>query len=170
MTINYKERIESNPAVMLGKPCIKGTRLTVEYIVQLLSEGISAMDIQSSIHSEIALEDVFACLSYAKMHLAGAEITNVVNEPIISYTSKNTLPITIRTKYQIDTSHIVSFKVPDSIPSGEYDIELQLFQANNRYDLPIEYATGGGDFMALSGIWKDLDIDQVKLRELAWKR
>ena len=40
--MDYKLYIESNPAIMLGKPVIKGTRLTVEMILQKLSEGATA--------------------------------------------------------------------------------------------------------------------------------
>ncbi|MCB0737049.1 MAG: DUF433 domain-containing protein [Bacteroidetes bacterium] len=39
------ERIEINPSIMLGKPVIKGTRITVEIILRKLSEGASFQDI-----------------------------------------------------------------------------------------------------------------------------
>lgn len=39
--MNYTEYIESNPDIMLGKPVIRGTRITVELIIQKLSEGAS---------------------------------------------------------------------------------------------------------------------------------
>jgi len=39
------ERITLNPKVMAGKPVIKGTRLTVEYVLNLLAHGATAADI-----------------------------------------------------------------------------------------------------------------------------
>ena len=42
---NYKNRIESNPEVMLGKPVIKGTRISLESILRKLSEGASIDEI-----------------------------------------------------------------------------------------------------------------------------
>jgi uncharacterized protein (DUF433 family) len=39
MPINWEERITLNPAVLAGKPVVKGTRLAVEFIVGLLAEG-----------------------------------------------------------------------------------------------------------------------------------
>ncbi len=37
--MDYKKYIERNPSIMLGKPIIKGTRITVELIIRKLSEG-----------------------------------------------------------------------------------------------------------------------------------
>ena len=39
------DRIEINPAVMLGKPVIRGTRIPVEFIIRKLSEGASEADL-----------------------------------------------------------------------------------------------------------------------------
>ncbi|MBL7191762.1 DUF433 domain-containing protein, partial [bacterium] len=36
--MNYRDRITTNPKIMLGKPVIKGTRITVEMIIRYLSE------------------------------------------------------------------------------------------------------------------------------------
>jgi uncharacterized protein (DUF433 family) len=38
--MNYRERITADPDIMLGKPIIKGTRITVELILKKLSEGM----------------------------------------------------------------------------------------------------------------------------------
>ncbi|MBA2563439.1 MAG: DUF433 domain-containing protein [Chitinophagaceae bacterium] len=56
--------IESNPAVMLGKPVIKGTRLTVELILQKLSEGATTEEVINA-YPSLKPEDIFAVLAYA---------------------------------------------------------------------------------------------------------
>lgn len=38
--MEYRQRIESNPCIMLGKPVIKGTKITVELILKKLAEGL----------------------------------------------------------------------------------------------------------------------------------
>jgi uncharacterized protein (DUF433 family) len=54
------ERITTNPAVMAGKPVIKGTRLTVEYILNLLAHGASIGDILEE-YDGLSPEDIQAC-------------------------------------------------------------------------------------------------------------
>jgi len=62
--MDWKDRIEANPAVLLGKPIIKGTRLAVELIIDLLAAGWSAQRIVAN-YPGISEEDVHACLAYA---------------------------------------------------------------------------------------------------------
>ena len=64
MKVNWKRYIETNPAVMLGKPVIKGTRITVELILEKLAEGESEQAILES-HPHIARKAIQACLAYA---------------------------------------------------------------------------------------------------------
>ncbi len=58
------ERIELNPKVMAGKPVIKGTRLTVQYILNLLAHEATIDEILSE-YEGLTREDVLACLLYA---------------------------------------------------------------------------------------------------------
>ena len=58
------ERIALNPKVMTGKPVIRGTRLTVEYILNLLAHGATATDILQE-YDGLAPEDIQACLLFA---------------------------------------------------------------------------------------------------------
>ena len=58
------QRIEINPHVMLGKPVIRGTRLSVDFIVGLLAEGWTEADIERN-YPSVSHEDVTACLHYA---------------------------------------------------------------------------------------------------------
>ena len=64
ITIDYKNHIESNPSVMLGKPVIKGTRLTVELILQKLSEGASTEQLIVA-YPSLKVNDILAVLAYA---------------------------------------------------------------------------------------------------------
>lgn len=57
-------RITVDPRVMVGKPVIRGTRLTVEYILKLLASGATVADILDEYHG-ITPEDIRACLLFA---------------------------------------------------------------------------------------------------------
>ncbi len=58
------ERIVINPAILVGKPVIKGTRLAVEFIIDLLASGWSNEEILRN-YPGISREDIQACLAYA---------------------------------------------------------------------------------------------------------
>ena len=62
------ERISLNPKVMVGKPVIKGTRLTVEYILNLLAHGSTVQDIVSE-YKGLSKEDIQAWLLFATRSL-----------------------------------------------------------------------------------------------------
>jgi uncharacterized protein (DUF433 family) len=62
--MNSKERVENNPKIMMGKPVIKGTRITVELILRKLSEGFSMKDLLDA-YPNIKAEDIQAALAYA---------------------------------------------------------------------------------------------------------
>ena len=66
------ERIELNPKVMMGKPVIRGTRLTVEMIVRKLSEGATEGDLLTA-YPRLSQEDIRAALGYAADTLAHEE-------------------------------------------------------------------------------------------------
>ncbi len=63
------ERIAYDPKIMVGKPLIKGTRLTVEYILNLLAHGSSATDILDE-YEGLTPEDIQACLFFASQSLS----------------------------------------------------------------------------------------------------
>ena len=58
------ERIEVDPEVLAGKPVVRGTRLAVEFILELMAAGQSEHDILSN-YPRVTREDLLACLSYA---------------------------------------------------------------------------------------------------------
>jgi uncharacterized protein (DUF433 family) len=60
----YKERITINPAIMVGKPVVKGTRIPVERVVAHLANNPDLTDLFAA-YPELTVEDVKACLQYA---------------------------------------------------------------------------------------------------------
>lgn len=74
------DRIELNPKVMVGKPVIKGTRLTVEYILNLLAHGATADEITSE-YQGLTLADIQACLLFATRSLASTAFMPLTAEP-----------------------------------------------------------------------------------------
>lgn len=71
MTIN--DRVEINPKIMLGKPVIRGTRITVELIVRKLSEGAKEADLLDA-YPHLTVDDIRAALAYAADSLAHEEV------------------------------------------------------------------------------------------------
>ncbi len=64
MDINYQDYIVSDPQIMLGKPCIKGTRLTVELILRKMAQGTTIPDLLE-MYPNLRQETVLAVLLYA---------------------------------------------------------------------------------------------------------
>lgn len=62
--MNWEPCIEINPEVLVGKPVIKGTRLAVEFVVELLANGWSRDQIVGN-YPDITNEDINVCLAYA---------------------------------------------------------------------------------------------------------
>lgn len=60
----YADRIVLDPEILAGKPVIRGTRLAVEFILELLAAGQSENDIVTN-YPGLTREDILACLSYA---------------------------------------------------------------------------------------------------------
>jgi uncharacterized protein (DUF433 family) len=65
-------RIEAKPDVMMGKPCIKGTRIPVYLVLQKMAAGERAEQLLDA-YPQLTSEDLSACLEYAAS-LAGEEI------------------------------------------------------------------------------------------------
>jgi uncharacterized protein (DUF433 family) len=66
------KRITINPQVLGGKPVIRGTRLTVEYILNLLAHGASVQEILEE-YNGLSAEDIQACFLFATKSLASSE-------------------------------------------------------------------------------------------------
>lgn len=68
------ERIEINPKVHFGKPCIAGTRITVQNVLELLSEGLTFEEIINDYYPDLSIEDIRACIEYAIAIVAAEDI------------------------------------------------------------------------------------------------
>lgn len=66
------ERITLNPKVTVGKPVIKGTRLTVEYILNLLAHGATTSEVLEE-YQGLTPEDIQACILFASKSLENME-------------------------------------------------------------------------------------------------
>ena len=62
--MNWRERITVDPKVLVGKPIIKGTRLAVEFLIDLLAAGWTQEQILEN-YPNIGPDDIPACLAYA---------------------------------------------------------------------------------------------------------
>ena len=70
--MEYRNRIESDPNIMLGKPRIKGSRLTVELVLQKISDGYDFSEIEE-MYPGLEREDILACVGYAA-DILGTEV------------------------------------------------------------------------------------------------
>jgi len=69
------KRIFINPKVCHGKPCIKGTRIMVQQVLDLLAGGLSVQEITSEDYfPDLTKEDVLACIAFANQLLKEEEI------------------------------------------------------------------------------------------------
>ncbi len=60
-----KERIEANPDIHFGKPCVVGTRIPVLSVLELVSEGLPFEEITRDYYPDLQIEDIRACVRYA---------------------------------------------------------------------------------------------------------
>jgi uncharacterized protein (DUF433 family) len=75
------ERITINPRVMVGKPVIRGTRLTVEYILGLLAHGTTMEEILAE-YPGLEKDDIHACLLFASKTLQDASFIPLAAEAV----------------------------------------------------------------------------------------
>jgi len=73
----WQERIAIDPRILVGKPTIKGTRLSVEFIIDLLAQGWPESEIMRN-YPGITQEDVRACLVYASESLRAEKVYPLV--------------------------------------------------------------------------------------------
>ncbi len=63
------DRIQLNPKVMVGKPVIRGTRITVEQVLDLLEQGYTVDEVVSE-YPRLTADDVYAAIGYARTQIA----------------------------------------------------------------------------------------------------
>jgi uncharacterized protein (DUF433 family) len=66
-------RISLSPDVLAGKPVIRGTRLSVEFIIGLLADSWAEADILTN-YPDVSHEDIIACLAYARDTLSAEKV------------------------------------------------------------------------------------------------
>ena len=62
--MRFPARISSNPAVMMGKPCVQGTRIPVYLLLEKLAAGETYEQLLTA-YPQLVVEDLRACLEYA---------------------------------------------------------------------------------------------------------
>jgi uncharacterized protein (DUF433 family) len=72
-TIMDHPRITLAPDVLAGKPVIRGTRLSVEFVIGLMADGWSEADILEN-YPGITHDDILACLAYARDALSSEKV------------------------------------------------------------------------------------------------
>jgi uncharacterized protein (DUF433 family) len=73
MATDWQDRIVVDPAILVGKPVVKGTRLSVEFVVDLLAQGWSEDEILRN-YPRLTHEDLQACLHYASARLQAERV------------------------------------------------------------------------------------------------
>lgn len=71
--MNWRERIVIDPTILVGKPVVRGTRLAVEFIIDLLAQGWTEEEILRN-YPGLVREDLQACLSYASEVLRAEKV------------------------------------------------------------------------------------------------
>jgi uncharacterized protein (DUF433 family) len=70
----YHERIIADPRILAGKPVVKGTRITVDLVLEELAQN-PAIDELLAAHPDLTRDDVQACLAYARAIVTGEEVS-----------------------------------------------------------------------------------------------
>lgn len=74
------ERIAIDPAIMMGKPVIRRTRITVELILRKLAEGAGESDLLED-YPQLAADDIRAAVAYGAASVPHEEIILLTNDP-----------------------------------------------------------------------------------------
>ena len=71
--MNWQPHIVVDPAVLSGKPVVKGTRLTVEFVLGLLAQGWSEAEVLRN-YPGLTREQILACMGYAQERLSEEKV------------------------------------------------------------------------------------------------
>jgi len=75
--MRWQDRIEVNPEVLVGKPVIKGTRIAVEHVIELLAEGWTEKQILEH-YPQLQTDDIRAAVHYAAEALKAEKVYPIV--------------------------------------------------------------------------------------------
>jgi uncharacterized protein (DUF433 family) len=75
-----KDRIAVSPGIHFGKPCVAGTRIPVQSVLELVREGISFAEIIRDYYPDLEPDDIRACIQYA-IDVVAAEDIHVATTP-----------------------------------------------------------------------------------------
>jgi uncharacterized protein (DUF433 family) len=76
------DRITVGPAIYGGKPCIRGTRITVTMILELIEDGLTFQQVIADYYPQLTEQDIKACLEYARAVVDGEDIHFVDEKPL----------------------------------------------------------------------------------------
>ncbi len=68
------ERISVNPKIHFGKPCVAGTRITVQSVLELINEELSFEEIKQDYYPDLEVDDIKACVDYAIALISAEDI------------------------------------------------------------------------------------------------
>ena len=68
------ERITVYPSIHFGKPCVVGTRIPVQNVLELLDAGLSFTEITQQYYPDLQTDDIRACVQYAIALVAAEDI------------------------------------------------------------------------------------------------
>jgi len=77
---NDYERIEIDPAIMMGKPVIRGTRITVELVLRKLADGASESELLED-YPHVTTNDIRAAVAFGAASVAHEELVLLPNSP-----------------------------------------------------------------------------------------
>jgi uncharacterized protein (DUF433 family) len=62
--MSWRDRIELDPEVLAGKPVVRGTRLAVEFVLEMIASGVSEQEVLAN-YPRLTHADILACVAYA---------------------------------------------------------------------------------------------------------
>jgi len=74
--MDWRNYIHADPAILVGKPILKGTRLAVEFILELIAEGWSEADMLRN-YPGLTREQILACVAYARERVSEEKVLGV---------------------------------------------------------------------------------------------
>jgi uncharacterized protein (DUF433 family) len=63
-SMSWRDHVELDPGVLVGKPVVRGTRLAVEFVLDMIASGVSEQDVLAN-YPRLTHEDILACVAYA---------------------------------------------------------------------------------------------------------